>query len=72
MDNAIRKANDKMTFVSQDLESLRYYQMREMGLSDMTSRINFAKKEGEREGLIKGKIEGKVEILKTCYVREWE
>ena len=57
MDNAIRKANDKMMFVSQDPESLRYYQMREMGLSDMTSRINFAKKEG--------KIEGKIEIVKN-------
>ena len=58
-----------MTFVSLDPESLRYYQMREMGLSDMTSRINYARKEGrlegEKEGQLKGKIEGKIEIAKN-------
>ena len=52
MDNAIRKASDKMTFVSQDPESFRYYQMREMGLSDITSSINYARKEGEARGKI--------------------
>ena len=63
MDNTIRKANDKMKFVSQDPDSLRFYQMREMGLSDWNSRINYAKKEGLREGELKGKKEGKEEGL---------
>ena len=65
MDSAIQKANDKMTFVSQDPESLRYYQMREMGLSDMTSRINYAKKEGKIEGKIEGEKEGQLKIAKN-------
>jgi predicted transposase/invertase (TIGR01784 family) len=35
--------------VSQDKEALRAYQMREMALSDYTSGINYAKREGARE-----------------------
>jgi predicted transposase/invertase (TIGR01784 family) len=51
MDKAIAKAQDKIRFVAQDKEMLRAYQMREMALSDFTSGINNARREGKREGL---------------------
>jgi predicted transposase/invertase (TIGR01784 family) len=49
-----------MAFVSNDKEALRAYQMREMALSDWTSGINHAK----REGRVEGKAEGKIEIAR--------
>jgi len=54
-----------LSVVSQHPESLRYYQMREMGLSDMTSRINYAKNEGKIEGKIEGEKEGQLKIVKN-------
>jgi hypothetical protein len=39
MDTAIRKAQEKMEYVSSNKEVLRAYQMREMALSDWTSGI---------------------------------
>jgi predicted transposase/invertase (TIGR01784 family) len=50
MDTAIRKAEEKMAYVSCDKEALRAYQMREMALSDWTSGLNHAREEGIREG----------------------
>jgi predicted transposase/invertase (TIGR01784 family) len=55
MDTAIQKAEEKMTFVSGDKEALHAYHMREMALSDWTSGINNAKREGRREGILEGK-----------------
>ncbi|MDR2070644.1 MAG: hypothetical protein LBP81_04405, partial [Treponema sp.] len=37
--------------VLSDKEALRIYQMREMGLSDWTSGLNHARREGMKEGL---------------------
>jgi predicted transposase/invertase (TIGR01784 family) len=51
MDNAIQKAEEKMAYVSNDKEALHAYQMREMALSDWTSGINHARREGIREGM---------------------
>jgi predicted transposase/invertase (TIGR01784 family) len=44
--------------VSIDKEALRAYQMREMALSDWTSGLNHARREGEREGKREGEREG--------------
>jgi predicted transposase/invertase (TIGR01784 family) len=49
MDRAIQKAEEKMSYISTDKEVLRVYQMREMALSDWTSGINHARREGLRE-----------------------
>jgi predicted transposase/invertase (TIGR01784 family) len=51
---AIRKAEEKMAYVSNDKEALRVYQMREMAMSDWTSGINYAREEGIREGMEMG------------------
>ncbi|GHT53400.1 hypothetical protein AGMMS49982_16280 [Bacteroidia bacterium] len=46
MDTAIQKAHERIAFVAKDKESLRAYEMREMALSDFTSGMNFARREG--------------------------
>jgi predicted transposase/invertase (TIGR01784 family) len=58
MDTAIRKAEEKLSYVSNDKEVLRAYQMREMALSDWTSGINHAKREGRLEIAAKMKKRG--------------
>jgi len=50
MDIAIQKAEMKLRSVSQDDESLRIYEMREKALSDWTSGVNHARREGIKEG----------------------
>jgi predicted transposase/invertase (TIGR01784 family) len=69
MDVAIQKAQERITFVSSDKDSLRYYQMREKALSDFTSGMNFARKEGEQkgkaEGLKEGERKGKQELARN-------
>jgi predicted transposase/invertase (TIGR01784 family) len=49
MDTAIQRAEEKMVHVTNDKEALRAYQMREMALSDWTSGVNHAKREGAKE-----------------------
>jgi predicted transposase/invertase (TIGR01784 family) len=49
MDKAIQKAETKLRIVSQDDETRRIYEMREKALSDWTSGINHAKREGRKE-----------------------
>jgi predicted transposase/invertase (TIGR01784 family) len=61
MDTAIQKAEEKMVFVSRDKEALRAYQMRELALSDWTSGINHARREGRLEGRLEGRQEGEQE-----------
>jgi predicted transposase/invertase (TIGR01784 family) len=61
MDIAIQKAERKLRSVSEDDESLRIYEMREKALSDWTSGVNHARREGIKEGIEKGIKEGKVE-----------
>jgi predicted transposase/invertase (TIGR01784 family) len=52
MDAAIRKAEEKMVYVSQDKEALRAYQMRQMALADWTNGLNHAREEGEQNKAI--------------------
>jgi predicted transposase/invertase (TIGR01784 family) len=49
MDTAIQKAEEKMVYATNDKEALRAYQMREMAMSDWTSGVNHAKREGAKE-----------------------
>jgi predicted transposase/invertase (TIGR01784 family) len=58
MDSGIQKAEEKMAYVSRDKEALRVYQMREMALSDWTSGLNHARREGRQEGRQEGIQEG--------------
>jgi predicted transposase/invertase (TIGR01784 family) len=58
MDTAIQKAQERMTFVTNDKESLRAYDMREIAMSDLTSRLNFARREGEERVAINMKKAG--------------
>ncbi|MHB9294153.1 hypothetical protein Holit_03280 [Hollandina sp. SP2] len=61
MDTAIRKAEEKMVYVSSDKEALRAYQMREMALSDWTSGINHALE----KGIEKGRREKAIEVAEN-------
>lgn len=61
MDAAIYKANEKMTFLANDKEVLRLYNMREMAQIDYNSGMRKAKDEGK----IEGKIESKIEIARN-------
>jgi predicted transposase/invertase (TIGR01784 family) len=58
MDTGIAKAQEKIQFVSQNKEALHKYQMREIALSDYTSGINHAHREGFAKGEEKGVIKG--------------
>jgi predicted transposase/invertase (TIGR01784 family) len=62
MDVGIQRAEEKMEYVSSDKEALRVYQMREMAMSDWTSGLNQARREGiqrgRREGIQRGRREG--------------
>jgi predicted transposase/invertase (TIGR01784 family) len=58
MDAGIAKAQEKISFVSQDKEALRAYEMREMALSDYTSGMNHARREGEQRGIAIGEQRG--------------
>jgi predicted transposase/invertase (TIGR01784 family) len=53
MDATIRKAEEKMAYISGGKEALRAYQMREMALSDWASGINHARREGVQKGMRK-------------------
>jgi predicted transposase/invertase (TIGR01784 family) len=61
MDTAIQKAQERLTFVSSDKESLRLYEMREKALSDFTSGMNFARREGLKAGELRGRVAGLAE-----------
>ena len=64
MDIAIKKANEKMAYLSSDKEALRMYQMRELALSDYVSGMNHARQEGITQGITQGKIETAKNALK--------
>jgi predicted transposase YdaD len=59
--------NDFLFFKMNDAEALREYHMREMALSDWTSGVNHARREGRGEGMQegwkKGRQEGAKELL---------
>jgi len=61
MDGAIRKANERLEFVTKDKDFLRNYHLREMAMSDITSGIDTALEKGRNEGRIEGRIEGRNE-----------
>ena len=58
LDTATYKANEKMTFLSNDKEVLRLYNMREMAQIDYNSGIRKAKE----DGIVEGRIERNIEI----------
>ena len=49
MEEAIKKANEKISYVASDAASVRMYEMREMALSDYTTGINHAKREESKK-----------------------
>jgi predicted transposase/invertase (TIGR01784 family) len=50
MDRAIQKAAARVEYIAKDKEALRAYEMRQMALSDWTSGINHARREGIKAG----------------------
>ena len=58
MDNAIKMAEDRQVYVSGDEEAIRAYEMRQMGLMDLTSGLNYARREGKKEVAQKALNEG--------------
>jgi predicted transposase/invertase (TIGR01784 family) len=58
MDRAIGKAEARVAHISKDKEALRAYEMRQMALSDWTSGINHARREGIKTGIKTGMKEG--------------
>jgi len=65
MDSAIQVAHERMVYVTGDKEAIRAYERRQMALSDHTSYMNYARKEGlkigREEGLKEGREEGREE-----------
>jgi predicted transposase/invertase (TIGR01784 family) len=49
MDAAIQKAQERTAFIASDKKALHEYHLREMALSDWTSGVNHARREGEKE-----------------------
>ena len=64
MDIGIQKADTKLRIISQDEETRRIYEMREKALSDWTSGVNHARREGKQEGKQEGRLEERQKILK--------
>jgi predicted transposase/invertase (TIGR01784 family) len=58
MDTGIAKAQEKILFVSRDRDALRAYRIREKAMSDYTSGINDARREGIAIGEQRGKQKG--------------
>ena len=75
-DRAIRKANDKLRYLSQYKEFLRQANLRAIALSDYTTSMNNAKAAGKVEGIAEGKAEGKAEGIeeteKKAYAEKLE
>jgi predicted transposase/invertase (TIGR01784 family) len=64
MDSTIKKAQERLDFVTQDKEVLREYHLREMALSDWTTGINAATENGIEIGIEKGATQKQIEIAK--------
>ena len=58
-DETVQKVHEKTALVTRDKEAMRICRMREKALSDWTSGVNYARREGWREG----RKEGAQEIL---------
>jgi predicted transposase/invertase (TIGR01784 family) len=61
MDDGIAKAQEKMERISRDDGLLHSYLLYEMTLSDETTRINGARREGEAIGMEKGRAKAREE-----------
>jgi predicted transposase/invertase (TIGR01784 family) len=72
MDAGIQKAQERLVHVTNDKESLREYHMREMALSDWTSGVNHARREGRQEGRVEGRKEGLEEGRKEGLEEGWQ
>jgi predicted transposase/invertase (TIGR01784 family) len=64
MDSVIKRAEEKLTYLSSDEEFRRLYELREKQLRDEISRINGAREEGKLEGKLEGKKEVAKKLLK--------
>ncbi|MDR1022754.1 MAG: hypothetical protein LBL94_05735 [Prevotellaceae bacterium] len=58
IDAALKKAQQRITFVAQDEETLRAYERREMALSDFVSGMNNARRKGIAIGEKRGEKRG--------------
>ena len=58
MEDAIKKANEKITYLASDEDAIRLYEMREKAMFDYTSGINHARREGLSEGISQGIAQG--------------
>jgi predicted transposase/invertase (TIGR01784 family) len=67
MDNLIKKAEEKLTYLSLNDEMRRMYELREKYLRDSITQIEGAKEEGRKEG----EKEKAKEIAKTCCKRDF-
>ncbi|MFC5406140.1 PD-(D/E)XK nuclease family transposase [Cohnella soli] len=61
MDETIREAEARISYLASDEETRRLYAIRERALHDRASWLEDAKAEGREEGKIKGREEGKIE-----------
>jgi len=64
MDSAIYEANERMVYVTGDEEAIRFYEMRQMALSDYNSEIEYARE----EGMEKGRAENTLEIARKMKI----
>jgi predicted transposase/invertase (TIGR01784 family) len=65
MDPVIKKAEDRLEWLSGDEETIRLYEAREFSKYERNSIISSAKQTGREEGLQEGKKEGMKEGMKT-------
>jgi len=70
MDSAIQVADERMVYVTGDDEAIRAYEMRQMGLSDYTSSMNYAREEGHRQGHAAGMAEGHAQGMAEGHAEE--
>jgi predicted transposase/invertase (TIGR01784 family) len=62
MEAAIQKADDKIAFLASDKDAMRQYEMREKAMWDYVSGMNYAKREGRKEGIVEGRKVEAIEI----------
>ena len=65
MDNAIKAANERQAYVTQDEEARRVYWSRRKAEHDRVSGLEYAREEGMEKGIEKGIEKGRLEIAKN-------
>ena len=65
MDNAIKAANERQVYITQDEEARRTYWSRRKAEHDRISGLNHARREGRDEGWQEGRQEKTLEIAKN-------